>query len=122
MKFLMTIKKEFSIKFFLYLFIGILLGSVLNWFWFNRTEKKRVKVSSPFCEATDKVSLVSASDEITESRQNAIVRAAQKVGLAVVSISVMQTRTVREAPYFSPFGDEFFDEFWGEIYFLTLTL
>jgi S1-C subfamily serine protease len=28
----------------------------------------------------------------------------------------MQTRTVREAPYFSPFGDEFFDEFWGRFF------
>jgi serine protease Do len=55
----------------------------------------------------------SVQDEIISSRQNAIVQAAQKVGPAVVSISVVQVRTVREQPFFSPFGDQFFDEFWG---------
>jgi S1-C subfamily serine protease len=102
MKLLTKIRKGFSIKLTLYLFLGILFGSVLNWIWFNRTVSRSVRVSPPFCEVTDKVSLVSASDEITESRQNAIVRAAQKVGPAVVSISVVQTRTVREEPFFSP--------------------
>jgi len=116
MKLLTKIRKEFSIKLTLYLFLGIMFGSVLNWIWFNRTVSRNVRVSSPFCEAADKISLVSASDEITESRQNAIVRAAQKVGPAVVSISVVQTRTVREEPFFSPSGDEFFDEFWGRFF------
>jgi len=55
-------------------------------------------------------------DEITNSRQNAIVRAAQRVGPAVVSISVVQVRVIREHPFFSPFGDEFFDEFWGRFF------
>ena len=51
-------------------------------------------------------------EEITETRRNAIVRAAEKVGPAVVSISVVQTRTIRESPFFSPFGDEF----WGRYF------
>ncbi len=54
--------------------------------------------------------------EITETRRNAIVRAAEKIGPAVVSISVVQTRTIRESPFSSPFGDEFFDEFWGRYF------
>jgi len=50
-------------------------------------------------------------DQIAGSRQNAIVQAAQKVGPAVVSISVVQVRVVREQPFFSPFGDEFWNQF-----------
>jgi serine protease Do len=53
----------------------------------------------------------SAQDQITDSRHNAIVQAAQKVGPAVVSISVVQVRVVREQPFFSPFGDEFWERF-----------
>ncbi len=53
----------------------------------------------------------SMQDEIAGSRQSAIVQAAQKVGPAVVSISVVQVRVVREQPFFSPFGDEFWDRF-----------
>jgi len=55
-------------------------------------------------------------EEVTDERQNAIVRAARKVGPAVVSISVVQVRVIREQPFFSPFGDEFFDEFWGRFF------
>jgi serine protease Do len=58
----------------------------------------------------------SLQDDITSSRQSAIVRAAQKVGPAVVSISVVQVRVVRERPFLSPFGDESFDEFWGRFF------
>ena len=58
----------------------------------------------------------SAQDEITASRQNAIVQAAQKEGPAVVSISVVQVRVVREQPFFSPFGDQFSDDFWGNFF------
>ena len=58
----------------------------------------------------------SLQDEITSGRQSAIVAAAQKVGPAVASISVVQMRVVRERPFLSPFGDEFFDEFWGRFF------
>ncbi len=58
----------------------------------------------------------SVQDEITNSRQNAIVYAAQKAGPAVVSISVIQVRVIREHPFFSPFRDEFFDEFWERFF------
>jgi len=54
---------------------------------------------------------VSLQDEITSGRENAIVQAAHRVGPAVVSISVVQVRVVREHPFFSPFGDEFWGRF-----------
>jgi serine protease Do len=50
---------------------------------------------------------------IGRSRQTAIVLAAQKVGPAVVSISVTATRVVRASPWF-PFRDQFFRDFFGE--------
>lgn len=50
--------------------------------------------------------------EITNSRNNAIVQAAQKVSPAVVSITVTQVRIITTSPFFSdPFFDEFFSEF-----------
>lgn len=69
-------------------------------------------------EQTPKMVQTAASlhDEITASRQNAIVQAAQRVGPAVVSISVIQVRVVREQSFYSPFGDEFFDEFWSRFF------
>jgi serine protease Do len=50
---------------------------------------------------------------IHRSRQTAIVLSAQKVGPAVVSISVTATRVVRASPWF-PFRDQFFRDFFGE--------
>jgi serine protease Do len=51
-------------------------------------------------------------DDATASRQNAITRAAQRAGAAVVSISVVQSQLVQESPFFSFFPDEFFDRFY----------
>jgi serine protease Do len=60
---------------------------------------------------------VAATDPVSSSRKNAIVLAAHKVGPAVVSINVIQTRIVRETPFASPFGDEFFgDPFWKDFF------
>jgi serine protease Do len=53
-----------------------------------------------------------SSDDIGATRTNAIVRAAQEVGPAVVSVSVTQTQVVRGNPY-SPFGGDFFRDFFG---------
>jgi serine protease Do len=50
---------------------------------------------------------------IGASRRTAIVRAAEEVGPAVVSISVTATRVVRASPWF-PFRDQFFKDFFGE--------
>jgi serine protease Do len=50
-------------------------------------------------------------DELSHSRRTAIVSAAQRVSPAVVSVSVVTTRTVRADPFGLPFRDEFFDRF-----------
>jgi len=56
------------------------------------------------------------TDEVEGTRRNAIVRAAEEVGPAVVSVSVTQTRVVRAAPYGfqDPFFNQFFRDFFGE--------
>ncbi len=56
--------------------------------------------------------LVSLNDEISKQRMNAIVLAANKVGPAVVSITVIQTRIIT----ISPFDDEFFRRFFGDFF------
>uniref|UniRef100_A0A7C4TEE8 PDZ domain-containing protein n=1 Tax=candidate division WOR-3 bacterium TaxID=2052148 RepID=A0A7C4TEE8_UNCW3 len=56
--------------------------------------------------------LVSLNDEISKQRMNAIVLAANKVGPAVVSITVIQTRIITV----SPFDDEFFRQFFGDFF------
>jgi serine protease Do len=52
-------------------------------------------------------------DDIGASRRSAIVRAAEHVGPAVVSITVIQTRVVTTSPR-SPFRDPFFDQFFRD--------
>jgi serine protease Do len=52
-------------------------------------------------------------DEIGASRRSAIVRAAEHVGPAVVSITVIQTRVVSASPR-SPFRDPFFEQFFRD--------
>ncbi len=56
------------------------------------------------------------SFDVERLRENAIVRAAKMVGPSVVSVSVVQTRVVKESPFFSPFEDEFFNQFWGRFF------
>ncbi len=59
----------------------------------------------------ERVTLASANEDITRSRVNAIVVAAQKVSPAVVSVVVTQTRVVSYDP-FDLFGfDDFFRDF-----------
>lgn len=48
---------------------------------------------------------------LPESRRSAIVTAAQRVSPAVVTVSVVQTRTVRTDPFGMPFRDDFFERF-----------
>lgn len=54
-------------------------------------------------------------DEITASRRSAIVRAAEHVGPAVVSITVIQARVYTASPR-SPFRDPFFDQFFRDFF------
>ena len=56
----------------------------------------------------------SASEELSTERRSAIVRAAERVGPAVVSISVIQTRIVQRSPFFNFFPDEFFQHFYPQ--------
>jgi serine protease Do len=56
-----------------------------------------------------------ANDELSASRRNAIVLAAEQVGPAVVSVSVTQSRVVRASPY-SPFGGQLFDQFFRDFF------
>lgn len=66
----------------------------------------------PFRPQFNSVNAQSPQTEITNSRRNAIVQAAQKVSPSVVSITVTQVRIVTTTPFFSdPFFDEFFSDF-----------
>ena len=49
--------------------------------------------------------------DITQSRRNAIVTAAQKVSPSVVTVSVVATRVVRADPFQGMLHDEYFDRF-----------
>jgi serine protease Do len=49
--------------------------------------------------------------DVGESRRNAIVMAAERVGPCVVSVSVLQTRVYRRSPLGYPFNDDFFQRF-----------
>ena len=52
---------------------------------------------------------------IDDSRRSAIVTAAERASPAVVSVSVVQTRVVRENPFYNFFPDEFFDRFYPQM-------
>jgi len=55
-------------------------------------------------------------DNIASSRVNAIVRAAEKVGPAVVSISVIQTRVYASQPFSDFFTDPMIREYFGDFF------
>ncbi len=67
-------------------------------------------------DVKDRMKLVNLQDEISNQRKNAIVIAANKIGPAVVSITVIQTRIVTTQPFYSPFADDFFDEFFRDFF------
>jgi serine protease Do len=94
--------------------LGILIGVALTFLW-RKTELSGLQVlGNPSYASPQKTQIL--TEEITETRRNSIVQAAQKVGPAVVSISVVQTRIVRESPLLSPFGEDLFEEFWGRYF------
>ncbi len=101
------------------LFFGVLIGVGIAIFLFNQGFfRNSIVIERPAHqnEAKGVHATGLVEEDITLSRQNAIVKAAQKVGPTVVSISVIQVRVVRESPFFSPFADEFSDEFWGRFF------
>ncbi len=97
--------------------VGAIIGSVFSYAFLHP------KLISPPALSTaqigGEVKLLLASErssfkkDIPESRRNAIVAAAEKVGPAVVSISVIQTRVVQASPYFNPFSADQFDDVWS---------
>jgi len=101
---------------FLVAFTGAVLGSILTYAFLESNSAGGYTALHP---SANEVQLLLASDgrpfkkDIPESRRNAIVRAAEKVGPAVVSIAVIQTRVVRASPYFNPFGAQDFDDIWS---------
>jgi serine protease Do len=103
------LKRKWLSRSLLLILLGILIGA---FFSSSRKEKESSglqAINNPPVENSQ----AAETDEITLTRRNAIVQAAEKVGPAVVSISVVQTRVVRESPLLSPFGEDLFEEFWG---------
>ncbi|MEO0141969.1 MAG: trypsin-like peptidase domain-containing protein, partial [candidate division WOR-3 bacterium] len=84
--------------------IGIAIGFLSLFNLFRTTGKSSYYLQD--------LRLVSLNDEISKQRMNAIVLAANKVGPAVVSITVIQTRIIT----ISPFDDEFFRRFFGDFF------
>ncbi|MGH8004055.1 MAG: trypsin-like peptidase domain-containing protein, partial [Limisphaerales bacterium] len=101
-------------------FLGAVLGSLFTYGILQsggRVKSLGKLVQSPASSGETQLLLARApapaKKDIPESRRNAIVEAAEKVGPAVVSISVTQTRVVRGAPYFNPFGGDDMDDIWS---------
>lgn len=101
--------KKFGIV-ILVLLAGIAGGLAGGWYVQHRGEPQKIVYSE------GRGLQVAATDAISSSRQTAIVLAARKIGPAVVSINVLQTRIVRESPFMSPFGDQFDDPFWRNFF------
>ncbi|MDH4223097.1 MAG: Do family serine endopeptidase [candidate division Zixibacteria bacterium] len=103
---------------FLLALAGAFLGTSLRFFWLKgKSSFEYLNEKNPsFENAVGKAIYASAQEEITQTRRNAIVQSAEKVGPAVVSISVIQIRTIRESSFFSPFRDDAFDDFWGRFF------
>jgi len=98
--------------------VGVVMGVIVVMLIFSKTFSLNVlpQAKPDFYGSAKRVNVVSsAEDNITSTRENAIVRAARRVGPAVASISVVQTRVIRTSPSY-PFGDQFFDEFWSQFF------
>lgn len=106
-------RKKFP-RAFLLIFVGILMGAALSSLWKGTGSSSVQAIKNPAYASSQETK--TEMEEITATRRNVIVQAAQKVGPAVVSISVIQTRIVRESPLYSPFGDDLFEEFWGRFF------
>ncbi len=65
---------------------------------------------------TDTTDLTALNDKVSRERANAIVVAANRAAPAVVSITVIQTRIVSTSPYFSPFTDDRFNQFFRDFF------
>jgi serine protease Do len=73
-----------------------------------------VKPSARYYAGTS--DLPALNTRVSRERANAIVVAADKAAPAVVSITVIQTRIVSASPYFSPFSDDRFNQFFRDFF------
>jgi len=96
-------------KDFLYIITGIILA-ITVWLIYNALKPQ------PVHYYTDRIKLVGLNDEIAQQRANAIVIAADIISPAVVSITVVQTRVVSASPFYSPFSDDHFREFFKDFF------
>jgi serine protease Do len=107
---------------------GILFGALLLAALVLATQRPREHAAVPPDAGTlgggpgnaVQVAAASAADSLGDSpaaldasRRTAIVAAAEKVGPAVVTLSVVQTRVVQTSPL--PFGDDFFEPFFRDM-------
>ena len=109
-----SFKIRWSSRILLSVLLGILIGIGITSLWKKTESSNLQQLDEPL--SINPVEQKAEIDDISSTRRNAIVKAAQKVGPAVVSISVIQTRIVRESPLLSPFGDDLFEEFWGRFF------
>jgi serine protease Do len=65
---------------------------------------------------TDRMEMTALNAQVSRERANAIVVAANRAAPAVVSITVIQTRIVSTSPYFSPFADDRFNQFFRDFF------
>jgi serine protease Do len=70
-------------------------------------------VAAAAAAAPDTAAPSTAPEAIDHSRRTAIVAAAERVGPAVVTLSVVQTRVVQTAP--APWANEFFEPFFRDM-------
>jgi len=75
-----------------------------------------LKLVTQSYNASDTASTLAIGRQVDESRDNAIVRASRIAGPSVVSVSVIQTVVARGGPFFGSSGDDFFDQFFGDMF------
>ncbi|MFC1683469.1 S1C family serine protease [Candidatus Zixiibacteriota bacterium] len=93
------------------LLLGVVLLKAVPW---SPSELSLIPRPTLAKISTD-LSSADATAEITNTRRNAIVRAAEQVGPAVVSISVTQVRIVTSSPFGRMFRDPLFEYFFPEM-------
>ncbi len=99
------------------LIVGIIAGASIVYFYFPHLNilrtRKAISIADPPASNAEgnptDFTYDSINRSIDNSRRNAIVRAAEKVSPAVVSITVTQERILQRHSLF----DEFYSDFWG---------
>jgi len=100
----------------LVIFLGLVAGIILLGRFTGPPPLAPPHESQPVLAAVSAEHLAAtAADEVSNSRKNAIVRAAEVVSPAVVSISVTQVRIVTRSPFGSMFRDPLFEYFFPEL-------